>query len=83
MNLILIWSVWLITILTFYLGFKWGKEEKIEGKAIINPIKVHKEKKVQKEVEIQQQKEQEKKETIMDNINNYDGTPFGQKDIPE
>ena len=41
MNLILIWSVWLITILTFYLGFKWGKEE-----------------------------------------NNYDGTPFGQKDIP-
>ena len=37
---------------------------------------------MQREIEKEQEKQQEKFDVIRQNIDNYDGTPNGQKDIP-
>jgi len=48
----------------------------------INPIKIFKEQKEIKKVQKEIDKEAEKEKIINDNIDNYNGTSFGQKDIP-
>ena len=53
-----------------------------KNKITMNPIEAYKEHK-----EVQRQREeydlvQRQNATMMDNINNYDGTSVGQKDIP-
>ena len=85
MNLILMWSTWIITMMAFYFGFKLGRlkeNEKIPKFNIPNPIdsiKKHKDNTALKAL----QKEQEKIDVIAQNIENYDGTSYGQKDIPK
>lgn len=68
----------LINLLSFYLGAKIGqtvaKGEKLE---IPTPVKVIEEVKETRE----RKKEQDKLNTMLENINNYDGTGFGQRDI--
>jgi hypothetical protein len=68
----------LINLLSFYLGAKIGqtvaKGEKLE---IPTPVKVIEEVKETRE----RKKEQDKLNTMLENINNYDGTGAYQKDI--
>lgn len=81
MEILLVWSVSMICLLAFSIGFKTGKGEQIENKEIIlpNPIKTYREHKEKQEVK----KEQERIDAIMQNIDNYDGTANGQIDIPD
>lgn len=70
-----------INIACFVIGAKVGqkvvKDEPIEMPTI-NPMEKIREHRGRKEVE----KEQERKEAILRNIENYDGTSQYQKDIP-
>ena len=72
-----------LNIVCFFVGAKVGQKviNKEEIK-ISNPIKTIKEDIKQREEEKEAYKEQEKLDTIAYNIDTYDGTPIGQKDIP-
>ena len=81
-TILLIVAVALINVLSFTIGAKIGqkvvKGEKIELPKV-NPMEVyreHQEKKVLAE-------ELDKIETIMRNIERYDGTEAGQEDVPK
>jgi len=80
MEVLLIWSVGLICLLSFYLGFSVAKGDPIMDKSIkiLDPLGSYREYKEKQEVK----KEQEKVDVIMQNIDRYDGTPNGQKDVP-
>lgn len=71
----------LINVMSFTIGAKVGqkivKGEKIELPKV-NPMQVYREHQEKKEVE----RENNKLETIMRNIEKYDGTAKGQEDVP-
>ena len=73
--------VGVMCIACFVVGAKVGQAasngEKIES-PIPNPIKAHKDREARKEAD----REQDRINTIMQNIENYDGTGRGQKEIP-
>ncbi len=78
-DILLVLAVGGINLLSFYLGSKLCRNEELDIRLPnINPIKKHKEYKEKKEVK----REQEKMDVIMQNIDNYDGTSNGQKDVP-
>ena len=70
-----------LCIVCFYIGAKVGQTvsmgEKIETpiEAVNNAVREHRER---KEAEY----EQDKLDTIMRNIESYDGTGYGQEDVP-
>lgn len=68
-------------ILAYTLGLKNGQKLKNEEEIKIpeiNPVKI-----VRNEIEtFEQKKKQDAYDTMMANIDNYDGTGLGQKDIP-
>lgn len=68
-------------IVCFIIGAKVGqavsKGERIETPAI-DPLKAYREHEAKREA----QKEQERLDTIMRNIETYDGTGNGQEDVP-
>lgn len=68
-------------IVCFIIGAKVGqavsKGERIE-KPAIDPLKAYREHEAKREA----QKEQERLDTIMQNIEAYDGTSNGQRDVP-
>lgn len=68
-------------IVCFIIGAKVGqavsKGEKIETTSI-DPLKAYREHEAKREA----QKEQERLDTIMRNIETYDGTGNGQEDVP-
>ena len=67
-----------INLLSFYLGAKIGQTvAKGETLKIPTPVKVIEEIKETRE----RKKEQDKLNTMLENINNYDGTGAYQKDI--
>lgn len=70
-----------MNILCFYIGAKVGqtvvKGETIEAPTV-NPLKAAQENRDKKEAEIKQNR----LDTIMQNIENYDGTGRGQQDVP-
>ena len=67
-----------INLLSFYLGAKIGqKVDKGEKLVIPTPTKVIEEYKENKE----RKREQERMNTMLENIDRYDGTGLGQKDI--
>lgn len=75
--------IYLIFLLVGYLmGCKTHKVETDTPKKVelpnLNPIQAYKEHKAKKEEE----KELKKIETILENIDNYDGTGNGQKKVP-
>lgn len=80
-TILLITVVALINVLSFTIGAKIGqkvvKGEKIEMPKL-NPMEVYREHQEKKEVE----REKDKIETIMRNIEKYDGTAKGQEDVP-
>lgn len=72
-------------LLSFVLGFNCGiktkKEEQIEMPNL-NLIKTINERKIEKKEEEKRTREQEIMETNLANIEAYDGTSIGQKEIP-
>ncbi len=58
-------------------GQKVSKDEPIEIPKV-EPLKAYREHQERREAE----REQNRIETIMENIENYDGTGYGQKDVP-
>lgn len=70
-----------LNVVCFLIGAKVGqtvvKGEEIEMPAV-NPFKAYREHQERKEAD----REKERIETILYNIDNYDGTGIGQKDIP-
>lgn len=81
MEILLILVVGALNIACFFIGAKVGQvvakgeDVKIELPNPLEAIREHQEKKVA-------EKEQDRVETIMRNIERYDGTPNGQEDIP-
>ena len=69
-------------LLCFFLGTKIVQKvirnENLEIPRIESPVKKIEEHKEKKELE----KEIEKNNIILENIDNYDGTPIGQKELP-
>ena len=80
-TILIIAAVGALNIVCFFVGAKVGqtvsKGEKIELPSV-NPLEAFKEHRANKEAE----REQDRKSTIMRNIDRYDGTPHGQEDVP-
>lgn len=80
MEILLVLVVGALNVVCFLLGAKVGmsvvKGEPIELPSI-NPLKVYREREDKKEAE----REQEKLDTILQNIEAYDGTGANQKDV--
>ena len=70
-----------LNILSFTIGARIGQKivKGQEVKIIPSPIQVINELKEEKN----QAKEQERNKVIAENIDNYDGTSIGQKDVPK
>lgn len=81
MMAITIMAVGAMNILCFMIGAKVGQSVS-KGEAVelpsLDPLKVAREHREQRE----QKREQDKYDTILRNIENYDGTPGSQEDIP-
>ena len=81
MEALLLAVMGLTNIACFVIGAKVGqtasKGETIETPTV-NPMKAYREREAKKEAQM----EQDKIATIMQNIENYDGTGNGQKDVP-
>lgn len=80
---LIILAVGALNIACFFIGAKVGqtvaKGEKIEApKVNLNPVKAFHEHEERKEAK----RKQERTETILHNIDNYNGTSQGQKDVP-
>lgn len=82
MEILLILAVGALNVACFFIGAKVGqkvaKGEPVEV-SLPDPVKAIREREDKKEAE----REQDRYETIMRNIENYDGTDRGQKDIPK
>lgn len=68
-------------LIAYSLGLKNGQKLSKSEEVIVpelNPVKV-----IQKEIEtVEEKKKQEAFDLMMSNIDNYDGTGLGQKNIP-
>lgn len=82
MEAVMILAIGFVCMVCFMMGAKVGqsvaKDEKIETPAV-NPVKAIKEHRARQEAEM----EQSRIETIMQNIENYDGTSHRQEDVPK
>lgn len=84
------WLIYLTFLLVgFYLGHKTNKTNAVDTnvpKEIkvpnLNPIKAYKEHKEKTETDKEMEREIKKYETILANIENYDGTGANQQDVP-
>jgi hypothetical protein len=80
MEVLLLAVMGAVNIICFLIGAKVGQAvsngEKVEMPTI-NPFEAYKEREAKKEAD----KEQERFDTIMRNIENYDGTPNGQEEV--
>ena len=80
-TILLLFLFGIFIIIAYTLGLKNGQKLKNEEEIKIpeiNPVKI-----VRNEIEtFEQKKKQDAYDTMMANIDNYDGTGLGQKDIP-
>lgn len=80
MEILLILTVSILNVGCFFVGAKVGQKV-VKGEEVelpsINPLKAYREAQERKQAE----KEAEINETIMHNIEVYDGTSAGQKDV--
>lgn len=80
MEVLLLAIAGLVNIICFVIGAKVGQKvsngEKIETPTL-NPMKAYRENKARKEVEA----EMDKRNTILRNIERYDGTGRGQEEV--
>ncbi len=81
MEVLLLAVMALSNIFCFMIGAKVGQSV-VKGEEVklpsVNPLKVYREHESRKEAE----REMGKLDTILHNIENYDGTPNNQKDVP-
>ena len=79
MEIILVLVTGCLCIWSFSIGVKVGRAEKSDKPEIptLNPIKAYREMEDKKEAD----RQREKFETIMRNIDNYDGTSYGQEEV--
>ena len=81
MDILTIAAIGLLNIVCFYLGAKVGQKV-VKGETIempsVNPIELVRERREKKEAEI----EQNRIDTILRNIEAFDGTSKGQEDVP-
>ena len=79
--LLIVAAVTLNSILCFLIGAKVGQKV-VNGEPVempsLDPMKAIREHQSQKEAD----RKQERDEVIWRNIDRYDGTPFGQEDVP-
>lgn len=79
MEVVTILAMGFVCMACFLMGAKVGqtvaKGEKVELPSPVKAVQEHRERK-------EAQMEQSRLETIMRNIENYDGTPYGQKEVP-
>lgn len=81
-TIILVLSIGTMNILCFFIGAKVGqKVVKGEDIKLPNPIKAIEETKETWEFKKEQEEENERLKIQLENIDNYNGTPLGQKDI--
>ena len=82
-SVLTILAISVLNIACFFVGSKVGraivKGEKVK---MPNPVEAIKEHKAQKEAQKEAEWEQVRLETIMQNIECYDGTSNNQKDVP-
>ena len=81
MGTLIVFGIFVTTsfVIGVYLGQKLNRNEKIE----VNPIKVVEEHIEENKIKKEIKEETSKLEIMLDNIDNYDGTGIGQKDIPK
>lgn len=81
MEIVLVLAVGAMCIICFMVGAKVGqtvsKGEDIQTPTV-NPLTLYREHEQRKEA----QAEQERMDAILRNIENYDGTGYGQEDVP-
>ena len=83
-TMLLVLEIGILCIVCFFIGARVGqkvvKGEEIKAPSIskLNPINIYKEHQEKEETE----KEKNKLETILRNIERYDGTDVGQEDVP-
>lgn len=83
-TILLVLVIGILCIVCFFIGARVGqkvvKGEEIKAPSIskLNPINIYKEHQEKQEME----KEKNKVETILRNIERYDGTDNGQEDVP-
>lgn len=79
--LIIIIAVSTLNMACFFIGAKVGQKV-VKGEPLVmpslNPMEAIREHNSRKEAERQQKRD----EIILQNIERYDGTPFGQEDVP-
>lgn len=81
-TIILVISIGIMNILCFFIGAKVGQKViKGEDIKLPNPIKAIEETKETWEFKKEQEETNERLQIELENINNYNGTPLGQKDI--
>ena len=82
MEILLVLTVGVMCIGCFVIGAKVGQKV-VKGEDIelpnINPVEAWHEHQERKEA----QKEQDRLEVLLQNIENYDGTAIGQKNVPK
>lgn len=79
MGTLIIFGLFIIVsfVLGIYLGQKLNRNEQIN----INPIKAIDDYREEKEIKEHFKEEQSKFDIMLENIDNYDGTSIGQKDV--
>lgn len=81
-TIIVILAMGFVCMCCFLMGAKVGQTvvngEKVETPTL-NPVKAIRERQEKKEAEFAQNKF----DVLMENIDNYDGTGYGQKDVPK
>ena len=80
MEVLLIVAITASNILCFMLGARVGQKV-VKGEEVklptINPMEAYRAQQSRKEAE----RQKDKFETILRNIDNYDGTPYGQEEV--
>ena len=81
MEVLLLLVMGITNVACFAIGAKVGQKV-VKGEVIelptVNPMEAARRREAKKEEEL----EKNKIETILQNIDNYDGTGYGQKDVP-
>ena len=82
-TVLIVLAVGTLNIVCFFIGVKAGKREEIKAPEVkdLNPIKKIQEIQIKKEEAKEAELERQKIETILENIDNYNGTAEGQKDV--
>lgn len=81
-TVLIIASIGIMNILCFFIGARVGQKVIRQEKIELNPIKAINKAKEENREKKEKELEDEYIKTIMHNIDNYNGTSLGQKDIP-